>query len=288
MIISRIRSGLGNQLFQYALGRRIAHLNNVVLKLDITSFESYELRTYRLNHFNILENIATKDEIDKIKKKSTLLERFKPQYKHSYVKELNRLKFDPNILTLTDNVYIEGSWQSENYFKDIESIIRKDFTLRKRLDSINEKMAQKIKTDESISIHVRRGDYISNPYINQLFGTCPIDYYMLAIEKMVAITSKPHFFVFSDDINWSKENLKIEYPITYVNINGPDKDYADLYLMSLCKHHIIANSSFSWWGAWLCSNKEKSIIAPRKWFNFCDGRNKIETGDRVPDSWIRL
>lgn len=296
MIISRITSGLGNQLFQYALGRRISHMNNMPLKLDISTFETYKkipssweipIRTYRLSHFNILEDIATKDEVENVRKKSTFLEKLRPYHKRSYIKEQNR-QFNPDVLNISASAYLEGYWQCAQYFIDIEKIIRREFTLKDTLDSANEDMAQNIKNSESISVHVRRGDYVSNPGTKKKFGTCSLDYYRRAIEKIADLASHPHFFVFSDDVAWGKENLIIEYPTTYVDINGHEKDYADLWLMSLCEHHIIANSSFSWWGAWLCSNKYKVIIAPKKWFNLSEAENNIETRDRIPKSWIRL
>jgi hypothetical protein len=292
MIITHIIGGLGNQLFQYALARRIAYFNNCKIKLDLSGFENYNLRVYHLNHFNIIENTASSDEIASLKRTQgkklpilplSLINKIQPYYKHSLIKE-SHFHYDPNMLKVSCNAYLEGYWQSEKYFKDIENIIRKEFTLKHGPDSHNKVMAQEIMNGESISIHIRRGDYVSNATINQLHGACSLDYYHLAIKKIKTAVSKPHFFVFSDDTIWARENLKTEDPITVVSHNGPDKDYEDLRLMTLCKHHIIANSSFSWWGAWLCANKEKIVIAPNKWFN----TNEHDTRDLIPDSWIKI
>lgn len=293
MIITQLIGGLGNQLFQYAVARRIAHFKNCQIKLDLSGFRNYNLRTYRLSYFNIIENIASPDEIASLKGSQGknlpilalgLINKIQPYYKRSYIKECH-FHFDPNMMKAPCNAYLEGYWQSEKYFKDIENIIRSEFTLKHEPDAINKEIYHIIGNSNSVSIHVRRGDYISNPITNQVHGVCPLDYYYRAIDKINELVKEPpHFFVFSDDPNWAGENLKTEDPVMVVSHNSLDKDYEDLRLMSLCKHHIIANSSFSWWGAWLCTNKEKIVIAPNKWFN----TNEHDTRDLIPDSWIKI
>jgi hypothetical protein len=293
MIITQLIGGLGNQLFQYAIARRIAHFKNCTIKLDLSGFHNYNLRTYCLNHFNIVENIASLEEIASLKRTQRknlviltlgFFNKIRPYYKQSFIKE-RHFHFDPNMMKVSCNAYLEGYWQSEKYFKDIENIIRSEFILKHEPDAINKEISHIIGNSNSVSIHVRRGDYISNPVTNQVHGVCPLDYYYRAIDKInELIKEPPHFFVFSDDPDWARENLKIEDPVMVVSHNGLDKDYEDLRLMSLCKHHVIANSSFSWWGAWLCTNKEKIIIAPNKWFN----ANENDTHDLIPDSWIKI
>ena len=136
----------------------------------------------------------------------------------------------------------------------------------------------------SISLHVRRADYVTNPQANQFHGVSSMEYYNKAIHKIKSIISEPHFFIFSDDITWAKQNMIIDCPTTFVSHNGPDKNYDDLRLMSFCKHHIIANSSFSWWGAWLAMNKNKVVIAPTRWFNSPDRNTK----DVIPENWFSI
>ena len=136
----------------------------------------------------------------------------------------------------------------------------------------------------SVSIHVRRGDYLTNPVTFQTHGLCDIDYYKKAIDEILDLVDKPHFFIFSDDQSWAKSNIIFGAPTDYVMHNNSLKNYEDLRLMSYCRHHIIANSSFSWWGAWLGNNPEKIVIAPKKWFN----DPKIDTTDLIPDTWLRL
>jgi hypothetical protein len=192
--------------------------------------------------------------------------------------------YDPNILKCNNHVYLEGYWQTEKYFKDIKEIILRDFTIVEEPDPRNKTMADQIRGSESVSIHVRRGDYVTNPTTNAYHGTCSEDYYKKAIQIIKNRVHKPQFFIFSDDLTWVREHLDIGYPTVFVDFNGPDKDYEDLRLMSLCQNHIIANSSFSWWGAYLGSDPGKIVIAPKRWFKKTD----IITSDLLPESWIQL
>ena len=199
-----------------------------------------------------------------------------------YVKE-QTINFRPEILTLRDDAYLDGYWQSEKYFSDIQDVIRKEFTVKNKPDPINESYLGEIKDCESVSVHVRRGDYVSNPTTNQVHGFLGLEYYQKAMNTMLEKIDTPHFFVFSDDPEWAEKNLTTDAPTTYVKHNGT-KNYEDMRLMNTCKHHIIANSSFSWWGAWLASNENKIVIGPSRWF-----RNKDYNDlDRMPENWLRI
>jgi hypothetical protein len=298
MIIVRIIGGLGNQMLQYAMGRNIALKNNVELKLDISAFGTYTLHPYVLNNFNIIENIATDNEIKEFTQwKFEIRDEFKkiyhvfdktlnaihPYYKRKYIKEQG-FTFDPNILKVKDNAYLEGYWTSEKYFKEIEPVIRKEFIIKGEPDSSNAHLTSEILDTESISIHIRRGDYITDPVTNKIFSTGSMDYYTKAVEDICKHTSAPHFFIFSNDLEWVKNNFSIPYPMHLVTINGPDTPHWDLHLMSLCKHHITANSTFSWWGAWLSTNKDKRIYTPKRWYKV----DYIDQKDFFPDSWIKI
>jgi len=287
LIIAHLSGGLGNQMFQYACARRLARVNNAVLKLDVTSFgkikETNTSRQYGLGAFNVIKDFAGQEEIRLLKKetKSRLLGFLKRRAgKETYVRE----KYHPGIPDSRGSVYLEGYWQSEKYFKDIEDIIRKDFTFKAKPDEINGRIADVIRNTESVSLHIRRGDYVANPKVNRDFGVCSPEYYGAAIEKIAKNVKDPHFFVFSDDIQWAKENLRFAHPADFMDQNGPDMACEDMRLMSLCKRHIIANSSFSWWGAWLCGNPNKIVIAPKKWFN----KKELDTRDLIPQGWIRV
>lgn len=281
MIIVKLKGGLGNQLFQYALGRNLALKNSTKLKFDITELEQDELRGYELDKFNISGSIATKSKMRSIQKSrknifSKLLGR-----SYLYIKQ-NGLYFDATIMETRGNIYLDGYWQCENYFKDIRDIIIKEVTIKYEPDKRNKSMLEKIENSNSVCIHVRRGDFISNKKTSEVHGTCSLEYYHNAVKIIEEKVSNPEFFVFSDEPQWIKANLKLKHSTTYVDINNPEKAYEDLRLMSNCKHFIIANSSFSWWGAWLSNNPDKIICAPKRWFISAD------EGDIVPKSWIRV
>ena len=271
MIIVRLIGGLGNQLFQYAMARRISIINSEPIKLDIFPFEQYKLHKYCLHHFNIVENYATIEEINTL-------------FAAGRVIRESHFHFDPQILNAPGDIYLDGYWQTEKYFKEIEKTIRTEFQIRTPTEEINLITASKIMDCNSISLHIRRADYVTNPGANKVHGVCSIDYYHNAIIKITTAIHTPHFYIFSDDIKWAQENITIDYPTTFVSQNGPDKNYEDLRLMSLCKHHIIANSTFSWWGAWLAANKNKIVITPTRWFSTTD----IDSKDIIPENWFSI
>jgi hypothetical protein len=296
MIIVRLNGGLGNQMFQYAAARRLAEVHNTELGFDLSPFESDILRNYELDVFNISGRPASAEELECVNLSVinknlvkhagidlTGIPPVKGRWKLKYVPERS-FSFDPEILHLPDNVYLEGYWQSERYFSDACDVIREDLSFKISPSGKNKEIQDIIHSTESISIHIRRGDYISNPKTNQIHGTCDISYYSAAVDYISGKLDSPHFFIFSDDPEWVGSNFSIPGDVTYIVHNGSDKAYEDMRLMSSCRHHIIANSSFSWWGAWLSQNPDKVVIAPEKWFNESD----VDTKDLIPGSWIRL
>ena len=295
MIIISLIGGLGNQMFQYAAGRSLAIYHNNELKLDISAYNKSKKtmtpRNYCLSHYNIYENFVSKDELYLSKKP------------HSYGKNflltlsglINRksprnYKIEPffnyysDFFLLPDDIYLIGFWQSEKYFKNIEAVIRREFTLKYPPDPLHIQMSQKILQTNAISIHVRRGDYITNSHANKYHGICSSEYYTRAIDYIYEKCSDPHFFIFSDDPQWIRQNMDIQYPHTFMGKSENSKDYEDMWLMSLCKHHIIANSSFSWWSAWLCNNVSKIVIAPKRWVT----DPNIDTRDVLPKEWVLI
>jgi hypothetical protein len=291
MIVVRLNGGLGNQMFQYSLGRNIAKQKGVPLKLDISGYKNGDLRQFGLSHFAISSEIATDNEIftlkgstipDKIKNIERFKWLFKPYNKRTYI-EYKSMRFNPSIFNVGNEVYLDGYWQSEKYFKEIRPLLKREFNLKEEPDKINIGLAEKIMDVNSASIHVRRGDYILNPKANLYHGVCPISYFNNAISFLLKTQQDLEFFIFSDDTQWVRDNLKIKLPVHYMEHNGSTNDYLDMWLMSQCKHHIISNSSFSWWGAWLGDYQKKNVIAPAKWFNF-----NIDTSDLIPDDWVRI
>jgi hypothetical protein len=192
--------------------------------------------------------------------------------------------YDPKIVTLPDGIYLHGYWQSEKYFSNISEIIHREISVKSPITGRNAEIAEHIASCQSVSVHIRRADYVTKAY-TELFEPCSLEYYSAAILRLARVVKKPHLFVFTDDKAWVHENFKFSYPITFVDHNGPDKNYEDLRLMSLCKHNIIANSTFSWWGAWLNSNPNKIVFAPNKWFTEIA---RSSPRDLIPDSWIKI
>ena len=285
MIIIKLNGGLGNQLFQYSLGRKLSIKNNDIFKMDLSSFKGNKDRHYSLNPFTIVENIANEEEIKKIEKLGLwkLFDKFKPHYKRSSIK-YKGYNFDPNILKLSGNFHLDGYWQSEKYFKDIENIVRKEITLKNSLPSKYSGLIGEITNNNSVSIHIRRCDYATNKKFSAVYNLLDEEYYQRTVKFIAEKIKEPKFFIFSDDIKWAKQNLNIPYPKIFVSDNSEIKNYEELTLMSLCKHNIIANSSFSWWGAWLNTNIDKIVLSPDKWFNIGVGN----TSDLIPENWIKL
>jgi hypothetical protein len=180
--------------------------------------------------------------------------------------------------------YLKGYWQSPKYFASVESYIRQDIVVKEPLAGVNFEIAERIVDSQSVSLHVRRGDYATNPVTQNYHGTCGPEYYESAQRALLEQLGSIELFVFSDDPDWVEHNLRFLAPATMMQHNGPSRDYEDLRLLSLCRHHIIANSTFSWWGAWLCANPTKSVIAPKNWFRGAG----LSANDLLPNSWIRI
>ncbi|MCK4786728.1 MAG: alpha-1,2-fucosyltransferase [Desulfobacteraceae bacterium] len=270
---------MGNQLFIYAAARRLALKNSVPLKLDIISgfARDPQRKKYKLSHFNIKADIALKHDSYKSffgRGQRYLTRKFYkifPFEKRRYIKEEIR-PFDERLLHLKVNgkVYLDGYWQSEEYFRDIESVIREDFKFVTKHTPENQELAEVISSCNAVSLHTRLIEYYPNMEVvdpdDSRSTRLAIDYYRRAINRIVDKVPNPHFFCFSDSHDWFKENLRnlgMDHPVTFVTHNKADEDYEDLWLMSLCKHHIIANSTFSWWGAWLSENPAKIVCMPK-------------------------
>lgn len=298
VIIMRLREGLGNQLFQYALGKQLSIIHKRPLKLDISHFTQTDpdprkgIRIYCLKHFNIQAHIAEPEDTAPFQKylKNNLYGkvwrraiRLGKYYKRSCISEPQKKfwVFDPNLLTgsLKTNVYLVGYWQTEKYFTSIENIIRNDFIFKDAPDEVNKKMLAEIDSSSSVCIHVRHGDN-ATPKASQ-HGVLPLSYYYKAIEDLLKTVESPHFYVFSDDPEWAKGNLHLEFPSTFVSHNGDEKNYEDLRLMSHCRHHIIGNSTFSWWGAWLGKKPGQLVYAPNRYYININ----IPVYDFYPASW---
>lgn len=288
MIIAKLLGGLGNQMFQYATGRSLALANGCELKLDISAFDRYVIHSgFALGTFNIAAEIASAAEIRKLagstRKIPRMILRKLGIQRQSYFCERD-FSFDPALLDRLAPIYIEGYWQSYKYFDKFSSQIRSELTFRQSPLGKNAELAQGIALENSVSVHIRRGDYVSNPIANRVHGFVGVAYYEQVLDCISSQIDSPHFFVFSDDLPWARENLKFPGEVTFVGQNIGPKAYEDLRLMSLCKHHVIANSSFSWWAAWLGWMPGKKVFYPANWFS-----SKLhDVSSMNPPAWIRV
>ena len=287
MITSRVIGGLGNQMFQYAAGRALALRRGVGLILDTQAFLSYKVHSYGLDRYAVQADKVSRDRFFSVRRDSTFwrgVRRLGLMPEKNTYRESN-FSFDSKVLALGDDICLEGYWQSEKYFLDFADDIRAELTV---IDPPNEENAfwlNRIRSDLSISLHIRRGDYLTNPSANAVHGTCNLDYYRRSAEYLVSILGiEPVFYVFSDDPEWVRENLILPYQMHYLNHNDASRNYEDLRLMASCCHHIIANSSFSWWGAWLNPSSSKVVVAPKKWFR----DDSVDTRDLIPSAWVRM
>ena len=289
MVIARVFGGLGNQLFIYAAARRLALKNSVPLKLDIHSGFKWDIsyrRKYLLHQFNIQAETASPSESFAIPggriKRFILREinKFMPLKYRFYIKEKNK-DFDHRIIHLPvrRRIYLEGYWQSEKYFKDIGDVIRKDLEIVAGFDKTTLLESEMILGKNAICLGVRRFQEGIKAYDHPILG---MKYYLTAIDIMARKVPNAHFFVFSDNPEWASTNFKVKYPITIIKSKlSNETAYEDLWLMSLCKHFIISQGTFHWWGAWLSKNPDKIVIAPES--------KLVKTSeDYIPDDWTKF
>jgi len=303
MVTVLLRGGLGNQMFQYALGATLAQANGTALRLNTVylqdrlprrkyTYRNFDLDIFTMNDATCLTNLSQAAQrvpvpglwlgIDTMRMGTRLL-----LGAEKVIREKSRA-FDSGILKERGDLFLVGYWQSEKYFADAEKELRRTFRFRHPLEGEAREIARKIRSTNSISLHIRRGDYVALKHVEHVMGETNLSYYEKAASYMNEHSKRmgidaPTFFVFSDDIEWCKERLKLPYPTVYLDqaSAGPKASH-HLELMSLCRNNIIANSTYSWWGAWLNANPEKIVIAPERWF-----ANKANE-DMIPRHWIRM
>ncbi|MEJ2594741.1 MAG: alpha-1,2-fucosyltransferase [bacterium] len=295
MIISQIIGGLGNQLFQYATAKNLSLFLDQELYLDLNFFDTYHNPdVFRLDKYNVNFKIADQKDIDRLKRvqaKGIPAKIYRKIFKQPYYLNARNhfdqrwlLRNDWNQLKKHEDVYLSGYMANPYYFHKIENLIKKEFTLKDELNPVNKNMLRRIKSCESVMLHVRRGDYVNNDF----FISQPVSYYLNAIEKITAKVTKPVFFVFSDDVEWTRKNIKADGEMIYCDINDGKTDYMELALMSACSHAIIANSTFSWWGAWLIDNPDKTVIAPLNWYSDPKSQAIYLKREVYQEGWQRL
>jgi Glycosyl transferase family 11 len=284
MIITNITGGLGNQLFQYAAGKALAEHCKTELKLDLTGFKDYQLRNFDLDYFHLTYDTASIEETEPFLTRS-FLKKIKDRTAPFSQRRFNREKFfhyDKNFFKYNPPLYIKGYWQSERYFTNVKEQLRNELILKKEVINQVETYARFLQNQNSVSIHIRRGDY-QNPETLRIHGILSNSYYKTAILEIRKNIENAVFYVFTDSLDLIKKDSFFK-DCTIVSSIISQTHFEDLYLMSQCKHNIIANSSFSWWGAWLNNNPDKIVIAPKNWFN----KGPKDTYDLYPTSWIQL
>ena len=293
MIITQLYGGLGNQMFQYAAGRALALRQKTVLKLDISGYHENALRQYDLGFFNIDAEIASLSEINSFMNPSFSFsakanEKLKPVSLRRKNIRQDSYHFNNELAGATQNTYLAGHWQSEKYFERCKNDIRLDFSFRNNAGLQNWEIRSIIQdTPNSVSLHIRRTDYLQDG----LLAVLGLDYYRNAMDRITQEIENPCFFIFSDDMGWVKENFPVSHPHVHVTQDQNSSAFEDMRLMGLCDHHIIANSTFSWWGAWLNPDPEKVVVAPKQWFRegakWYNGE-PANTKDLIPKGWIKL
>ena len=290
MVIVHLMGGLGNQLFQYAAGRQLASRLQTELKLEASGYAKAVDRVYALRHFHIQEHLASTQEIRLFSRHSRVdrvFEKLGLKESYSILKEKPVPNLVPQFFSIQGHVLLRGFWQSEKYFRGIAPLVKKELTLRELLvDKGNTALLQQITNTESVAIHVRRGDYISNQQAREFHGACSEEYYRNAVAFIQSQVKNPSFFIFSDEPDWVAEHFTLDAPVCVVRQNPPEEAHKDLHLMRHCHHFIVANSSFSWWGAWLGDRKEKLVVAPEKWFQTI--ADDADDSHIIPEAWITL
>ena len=290
MVITKLMGGLGNQMFQYATGRNLSVKLQSELKIDHSFLETdtkgeYTKRHYELDAFNCIQTRASEKEIKTIYQlqKTDILSKLNNAFSNKTINIFNEkgVRYTAEVEKLSGDIYLNGYWQSEKYFTSIRKFLLKEFSLKHNLNVQAAVLKNRILHDhQSVSIHFRRGDYVNSAAANSYHGTADLAYYHTAISIVKSKINNPSFYIFSDDINWVKENFKIDNAIYVEGLESQE----DLELIKNCSHNITANSSFSWWGAWLNTNPAKIVIAPKQWFK----DSTIDTSDLIPAAWLKI
>lgn len=289
-VIARIEGGLGNQLFQYAAARSLADRLGYELALDLRGLDENGDRPFQLDLYRIRASMASSQQLQSLPdwrssrwgrirfNISKLLPAFFPTPSFWPLS----FAFDRRFDKISQPVYLVGYWQSEKYFAWNRCRLLQDIQLVAELPACTPWLNE-IRNTRSVALHIRRGDYVSHTASAQFHGLCDMAYYLAAINALKVRFADIHVFVFSDEPAWARSNLRLDVPTHYVDANPTDVGYIDLELMRQCKHHVIANSSFSWWGAWLCNSHVQVVYSPCRWF----ADPATDTSDVIPARWIR-
>jgi hypothetical protein len=286
MIIVHLKGGIGNQLYQYAAAKSLSLTSQNELKLYFEDTNKFTNRTYALSAFNIPEPFAHPSEVRRFRPDTGMLRKLKKMMgldvDKKLVLEKENFTFDPGFFDLRGDIFLRGYWQHLAYMKPCEAQIRKSLVFSDPPLGENKAMLERIEScGQAVSVHIRRGDYVSMSQQTG-FKVLSSDYYQQAASGLCEEVPDPTFFIFSDEPDWVKNSFDFNFPKVIVDINRDQEAHKDLRLMSHCRHHIIANSTFSWWGAWLNAKSDKIVFAPRRWK---ENEKEEHREGRFPDSW---
>lgn len=290
MIVVQLSGGLGNQMFQYATGCALAARHGAQLVLDSSWIEgqgggiSTEVRRYELGCFEFEAPLAPVEQVARLHR--SVLPSRRP-----LLRELVEPQFGqpcPELLQAADDTYLRGYWQNVAYFEDADPLLRRDFTFRTEIAEQQAELAREIGKSPvpTVSLHVRRSDYVTNPGVRERMGTLEPEYYSRALDALGSGVGSMRLFVFTDDVEWCTTNLSLSEQDVVVAATRAErnKGASSMQLMTLCDHHVLANSSFSWWGAWLNPNPAKIVVAPRPWLQ----DSRWDENGRIPADWVRI
>jgi hypothetical protein len=284
MIAVKIYGGLAGQMLQYSIGRTLSEKYRTSLYLDISWYKNSNFQN---------EQYPREFKLDKLKTAYKILDVSDPLNKFIYTKYCRGLnpfylkpvhekdfsKFDPTVIEAGNNLFLDGYFFSHKYFISNRQLLSQQLSPKMKMNDDNINFLHKIRNSNSVSVHFRRGDY----KLTDFFGLLQISYYQQAVDIIKQKVNDPKLFIFSDEPLWVRENIKFDIPYEIVDINKDEYNFLDIELMKNCKHNIIANSGFSWWGALLNYNINSIVIAPRKWIN-----SQNPEFENIPNNWITI
>jgi len=298
VIVSHLTGGLGNQLFQYAAACALADRHRAAVKADLSWFRDPPAGATRRD----FELAATRAGVGQLSTLDDLRRRLALRIAASSIAPRSSIRlqralsgfsvfvephfeYTEDLLRQPDNVVLVGCWQSERYFRGLRPRLVRELVPRRPLGGRAREVAQRVaRTSNAVGIHVRRGDYVSSTSTAAYHGVCPPEYYEQAVRMIVDERPDAELFVFSDDPGWCRDHLRLRARVEIASDEDSGDAVADLHLMALCRHQVISNSSFGWWGAWLSGGDDQIVVAPRRWFRV----GSLETRDLIPESWRRL
>lgn len=289
-VIARVEGGLGNQMFQYAAARSLADRLGCDLALDLRGLHENGDREYMLDRYSIRATIASEADLMELPRwRPSRIRRVRSNLSQRYPRLFSFAAFwpktfayDPRFERISRPSYLIGYWQSEKYFAWNRPRILRDLSLLRPIE--DSPLLDRVRNTMSVSLHIRRGDYVTNPDAAKFHGVCDMSYYERAIDALTNRFPDLEVFAFSDEPQWVLDHLRLPVPVHVVTDRPSCEAHIDLELMTNCRHHVIANSSFSWWGAWRCQSPGQIVYAPGRWF----ADEETDTSDVVPVHWIRL